>query len=934
MSTNPFSYREDPPDNRPIPEQGEPVLPRGDVTAAEGPDARAQAETGEPHPYGPNNEQLPDDLRGTLQELVRQIAQESDIARRQEIRRVKQAHYFWRGLHYLWWNERDQNWHLPFEQKFTEQTSIEDMPRYEFVTNIYQAFGQSIVSVLSQSTPHVRFLPKSPSSELDLATSKAATDIADLVERNNNMEQRLAEEAFHLWVGGKVGAYVRYVVDGQAFGWHPEPKIEARQKQIRPARLVCPECGAETPEELVRRVARRDGLSSGAEAPDSTRAFVGAEAPTPGTNEEAGKISSTGPETPSGLLPPSLKGGAPAEPGFAMTIDGSQAAMPVPPAPQGLKPRRTGAAGGTAEAVPSDLLFCPECGALLETQQWLPPEMITVPEVTGTLNVPNGQEVVTMVGALELKTPPWASEQREYPYLQWNMETHLARLRAAYPHAADKIGPPVVPDGSQQYERLARLSQSQGGPFTQGGDINQNLITYQRTWMRPWAFYLVADKQKRERLIELFPEGCYVAFAGDAYLESRNESMDDHWRVMHALPGDGSSTGRPALGDSLISVQERFNTLTNLQMETYDFGVPPIYVDPEAIDVEATQYQTAEPGAVYPARPRPGMPLGASFFTPPPAQVPPDLVEHAQELMGPIAQFLTGAFPALFGGSMEGQKTASGYAMARDQAMGRLGLVWRRMRQFQADMMMLAVDCFRKNRSTDVEIPLMGAAADFESKWIRLADLKGNILSRPESDDQFPTLWNQKRGVLLQLMSMKDPSIEQTLAMPENLALVKQLLGLPNLQIPGEAARAKQMREIVLLLESQPVAQIDPATGQTIFLPSLVPDKFADNHQVELETAKHWLTSDAGQLAKVNNPEGWANVRAHAMLHEEFMKEQMAEQNAAGAAAKAGPVAKAQPEEPRPSESINFKDLPPEGQAQMAAQAGIHLPPQGGGKSD
>jgi hypothetical protein len=41
------------------------------------------------------------------------------------------------------------------------------------------------------------------------------------------------------------------------------------------------------------------------------------------------------------------------------------------------------------------------------------------------------------------------------------------------------------------------------------------------------------------------------------YCESRNENMDDHWRVLHALPGDGSS-GRPALGDSLISVQERF----------------------------------------------------------------------------------------------------------------------------------------------------------------------------------------------------------------------------------------------------------------------------------------------------------------------------------------------------------------------------------------
>ncbi len=220
VSTNPFSNThsfseltaQDPPDRTPIPEQGQPVLPRGDVTAAEGPDAQALAEGGEPHPYGPNNEQLPEELQNTLRDLVSRIGEESETARRQEIRQVKQAHYFWRGLLYLWWNDRDQNWHLPFEQKVSDETSLEDLPRYEFVTNIYQAFGQSIIAVLSQSVPRVRLLPKSPSNEVDLATAKAGTDVVDLIERNNRIEQRVAEEAFHLWVGGKAGAYVRYVV--------------------------------------------------------------------------------------------------------------------------------------------------------------------------------------------------------------------------------------------------------------------------------------------------------------------------------------------------------------------------------------------------------------------------------------------------------------------------------------------------------------------------------------------------------------------------------------------------------------------------------------------------------------------------------------------------------------------------------------------------
>ena len=203
----------------------------------------------------------------------------------------------------------------------------------------------------------------------------------------------------------------------------------------------------------------------------------------------------------------------------------------------------------------------------------------------------------------------------------------------------------------QEYERLARLAQSQGGPLTEGGDFNINLITFQRTWLRPWAFFALEDKALRDELLQLFPDGAYVAFAGDVYCESRNENMDDHWRVLHALPGDGSS-GRPALGDVMISVQERFNTLSNLQIETYEYGIPPIYADSEVLDFDSLQNQTAEPGAHYPARAKPGQSLAAGFFQPAPAEVPPDLAQHAANLMGPVAQFLTGAFPALFGGAM------------------------------------------------------------------------------------------------------------------------------------------------------------------------------------------------------------------------------------------------------------------------------------------
>ena len=769
-----------------------------------------------------NNENLPERLQEALRRLVQQFSTESEPSRRQEVRRIKQAHQFWRGLQYLWWDERDQNWHLPFEQKLMDNSSLEDMPRYEFVTNIYQAFGLSLVSVLSQDVPRVRFFPSSAQAEEDVAAAKAATEVAGLVERNNRIGNLIVEEAFNLWTDGKVGAYVRFVVDGQRFGFHPETEIGVREVRLGDDVYVCPDCGMETAANGAEAVGGRvSGVGKGANGTS------GAEA---AKQREILRANTMGPQ------------------------DDDVTTTPYTPHPS------------------PEVKSCSQCGALLTEEDFVAAETITVPAAETRLRVPNGQEVITIVGGLELKTPPWANEMHEYPYLQWNMEVHQARLRAAYPHAADKIGAPVA-SGMQEYERLARLAQSQGGPLTEGGDFNINLITFQRTWLRPWAFFALDDKSLRDELLQLFPDGAYVAFAGDVYCESRNENMDDHWRVLHALPGDGSS-GRPALGDVLISVQERFNTLSNLQMETYEYGIPPIYADSEVLDFDSLQNQSAEPGVHYPARAKPGQSLAAGFFQPAPAEVPPDLSQHAANLMGPIAQFLTGAFPALFGGSMTNTDTAAGYSMARDQAMGRIGLVWRRMKFFHADLMLLAVDCFRRNRPNDVEVTLLGAGAAFESKWIRLADLKGNLFSYPETDEQYPTLWAQQRAVLLQLISNPDPQIQAVLAHPENMALIKRLIGLEEFVIPDEESRTKQYREIAQLVGESPVVKRDDASGVELVLPSIMPDEFADNHAVELEICMRWFSADAGQVAKIEAPAGYANVRAHAMFHREYLLKQ------------------------------------------------------------
>jgi len=503
----------------------------------------------------------------------------------------------------------------------------------------------------------------------------------------------------------------------------------------------------------------------------------------------------------------------------------------------------------------------------------------------------------------------------EFPYLQWQAEVHRAKLKAAYPLAADKIETTPSQGAEDVYARVSRLSVEQGLPSIHPGDALMNLITFDRTWLRPWAFYAVDNEDVRCELLQLFPDGCYVAFAGDAYCEARNESMDDHWRVLHALPGDGQN--RPSVGDSLVQVQERYNTLSNMQAETYEYGIPPIYADPQVLDFDALSNQVAEPAAHFPARARPGQPLAAGFFQPAPARVPPDMVQHQQELIGPVAQFLTGLFPAVFGGNMEDVKTASGYALARDQALGRLGLVWRRLKQFYGETLLLGVDCFRKNRPETAAVQLLGPDGVLDARMIRVADLKGSINVHAEADETFPRLKSQQRGVLQQLFGLKDPLIQEALAEPANIGYIKNVLGLSELVVPGEDSRNKQLREIQELLSGAPIVVEESdqtpairhpgATHETVIppapifegtgeprllrlgvegslpahrvmmgrmevLPSVAVDVLLDDHAVEFEECKRWASSEAGQSAKMTNPAGFANVRAHAEAHLKVMQ--------------------------------------------------------------
>lgn len=709
------------------------------------------------------------DLVEALRTMVTEYRSEGIVARRHEIRRIRQARMFFQGLQYAWWDSQQEMWVVPFTARLFDDKDQEEQPRYMYVTNFYLGYALAFIAVLSSDTPNVRCRPAKASKIEDVRAAESATDVINLIEENNNPTEMLEDVGYYLFTDGKIGAYVRYVSDAERFGTTEQPVIGEGFVPMGDDTYSCPNCQAQSTED---------------------------------------DVAATG------------------------------------------------------------MLACPQCGNQLGPNDLKKAPRMPVPMQTSTKEVPNGQEEITIYGGLELNTPVWARKQHQFPYLQLQFEVHRAKLKASFQHIEDKIQMGGSQSADEVYARTSRLTVAQGLPAVVPGDTLYDLVTFSQTWIRPASFFRLENKDIRKELLELFPHGAYVAFAGDTYCISRDEKMDDKWRVMHAYPGDGQN--RPSVGDPVIELQERYNTLSNIAMEMYEMDLGENFYDANSFDSDAISNRTVEPGSWTPVNVKPGQTLDNTVKKLASGEVPASLPEYADELANGMAQFLTGLFPAVFGGEAKGAggETKGGYELSRDQAMGRIGLVWRRLKEFYAQVMMLGVKCFAENRPTDVEISVEGVDGKDEPDYIHLADLQGNIKVVPEGDENFPRMTSQKRAALKEMFATfgTDPAFMEMMDQAANLEFARDVNGLTELQLPGIDAARQQKSETKTLLQSGP-NNVPGPSGMPQPQSTVAVDPLLDDHDAHLSEIQRLVTSEEGQKIKRTNPAGFANLRQHAIEH-------------------------------------------------------------------
>jgi hypothetical protein len=561
---------------------------------------------------------------------------------------------------------------------------------------------------------------------------------------------------------------------------------------------------------------------------------------------------------------------------------------------------------------------------------------------------PLGREVIEVGGALEWSLPIKANKLTECGYAinSREIDTHLAK--AKFPHVAEKITQSKGGPGGDNLDRLARINVLQGmmdSYNTQDSEANE--VTWQRAFIRPWQLLELNDSV-RDSVIKKFPHGLYVQFCGNIFCEARDQSMDQRLTLMHSLPGNGMN--RPGIGDWLMPIQKCLNNWIELANDYFVRGVPAKWMDNEMFDVEANQDQVNAVGEVHPFDREPGVEMNEVIFEETPPQFPEQLMAFIQDFKGDLAQLLCGAFPALYGGDTGANDTMGGITVQRDQALGRIGLPWRRLKEAVASMKLQAVQCLAQNH--DEPISVSGKI----TVTVEMADLHGDMLAFPDVDESYPETQTQKSNRVVELVqeATANPFLAKLMDDPDNLELIKDSSGLKDFKIAALQSRNKQLGEIEIMLQSGPVPnpqigtlekqlkqieaaamqpentdkhdamiqqamqlqqQIDQIKQAAPEVSSEEVDPQCDDHETEAATTLSFINSPQGRTLKNGDDDerdSFKNIRLHYLEHVQAI-----------AAKKAAAAADAMPGAKPPSISANIKDMTPGERVQALAKTGI-----------
>lgn len=522
---------------------------------------------------------------------------------------------------------------------------------------------------------------------------------------------------------------------------------------------------------------------------------------------------------------------------------------------------------------------CRVCGRPQDPASIVSPPPLPALTSTTPMQFANGALEITLMGADRMTIPFWIRTLRESPWACIEEEVHPGALIQALgadsrPEIQKMIGNyPRGATGASSEERgryTRSLVSSPSGYVTV--EHRQTRLTHTQLWYSPWTFEVLPGDQSgafRELLYKLAPEGLKVQYVNGEPLHLSAAKLTRNISACKPEPSE-TLTGDPYFED-YIQAADTVNDLCNILIETGERAIPTIVFDPTVLHPDRIREFANLPGEYLPAQPNSSSDLSKAFFRAPAAELSPALVVFLEKFISWVRD-ISGITPTLWGGGGP-EPTARAAELKKNQAMGRLNLVWNNVRQFESEVMDNSAYILAKY--TDGRLFTTKADSSDSVEAINIPGIDEILRGgwRYWAEEAMPMTPGQRRDWYMNLFQMAtaNPLAMQLsgLGEPANLARWQETVGSADWRTPGLMEREGLMAILALIATQPPMASmggIDPMTGQPlppqpwspmpvdqillVYTPDLV-----------IKVTREFLTSDKGRdVMEEDFQGGWQNL--------------------------------------------------------------------------
>lgn len=522
------------------------------------------------------------------------------------------------------------------------------------------------------------------------------------------------------------------------------------------------------------------------------------------------------------------------------------------------------------EASPFSLTqVCPDCKQPFDGEDYYEGYSMLVPQKTSEVETPNSMTAMNIFSGLNIDADPDAQELYETGILDCEGEMSVAAVRSAFPDLYNEIQENSTGAGqdgtSEDTAKLAR--QSVTSPSGSASNITSTgQGTYSRCWIQPWAFSILDDKATAMQLTALFPDGVKLVTYGDVFLQALPERLTEHWTWCPTIKGLGLYPF--GVGDAALDIQVRINDVANTVQAYIDrlaFGT--IFFDADVIDWNAIVSKPLTPGNGTPVNRQNDEGVDKSLeelIFQPEFHIDSHIFEYGPQLIQ-LAQVIAGVQPQSFGGSDPNVKTMGGQEQALQTAIGRMKLFWDQIREEHASRAECSVRCTIENMDDRLKVTVGGSEGDGDYEQVTLLknELTGDFLAYAESDEGFPSSYQEIQKRIMELMGMvaKNPFLGAVLSDPDTQKVVARYLLPDGIKLPGDSERARLKIMVKALAKDKPREGAPGPDGSPgPMLPSIPLNEQFDDPSMATVIFKSWCTVNWQQAE--SNPDGFANVLA------------------------------------------------------------------------